>query len=109
MATKTKAKKKKAKTTALAVKESYSITNPKQMVAMAKVLKDYIIKNNLSVKIVNRDYVMVEGWQFAGGLLGSFPRIASVENLSTAQEVKWQARGGVVKVRSVKQIHTCVA
>ena len=61
------------------------------MGAMSKVLQDYIKKQNLSVNIVGKEYAMVEGWQFAGGLLGIFPKVKRVENLSTGQEKKWLA------------------
>lgn len=60
---------------------------------MAIVLKNHIIKNGLSVKIVNRDYVMVEGWQFAGGLMGLFPKISKVENI---EKGKWMATAEVI-------------
>ena len=44
--------------------KSYNIASPGQVAQMAIALKNFIIKNSLSVKIVDRDYVMVEGWQF---------------------------------------------
>lgn len=61
------------------------------MGAMSKVLQDYIKKQGLSVNIVGKDYAMVEGWQFAGGLMGIYPRIKRVENLSSGAEKKWLA------------------
>ena len=93
----------------------YEITNPYQMAKMAEVLKQHIIKNKLSVKIVDRDYVMVEGWQFAGGITGLLPRIVKVENIGT---MKWLAQAEIVnrtgqvvatgfaicsKIRSIKE------
>lgn len=84
----------------LVVKGNYNITNPAEMVGMANVLKNYIKQNNLSVKIVGRDYVMVEGWQFAGGLLGTFPKIVSVENMSSGQEIKWKAQVEIINVKT---------
>lgn len=101
-----KKKKSNKKQTALAIRNNYNIANPAQMVGMANVLKNYITRNNLSIKIVGRDYVMVEGWQFAGGLLGTFPRIASVENLSSSQEIKWKAQVEIVNIKTDKVIST---
>ena len=71
----------------------YSIDKPSEVSKMAVVLKKHIIANNLSVKITGKDYVMVEGWQFAGGLLGLFPRIVRVENIGT---MKWMAQAEIV-------------
>jgi len=75
----------------------YDIVKPEQMKAMANVLKDHIKKNALSVQIVGRDYVMVEGWQFAGGLMGFFPRIVKVECIGT---MKWLAQAEIVNQRT---------
>lgn len=97
---------KKIKNTSLVIRNNYNITNPAQMVGMANVLANYIKRNNLSVKIVGRDYVMVEGWQFAGGLLGTFPRIANVENMSSSQEIKWKAQVEIVNIKTDKVIST---
>ena len=97
---------KATKNTSLVVKNNYNLNSPVQMAGMANVLKNYIIKNNLSVQIVGRDYVMVEGWQYAGGLLGTFPRIVEVKNLSTGQEIKWQAQAEIVNVKTGKVIST---
>lgn len=71
----------------------YNIEKPTQVLRMAKVLKEYIIKNNLSVRIADKDYVMVEGWQFAGGTLGLFPKITEVENIGPG---KWKAKAEII-------------
>lgn len=85
---------------------SYSLGSPQQLKAMALVLKDHIKSNQLSVNIVGRDYVMVEGWQFAGGLLGIMPRIVDVVDLSKEGEVKWKATAEIVEVKTGKIIST---
>jgi hypothetical protein len=72
---------------------TYDIEKPGQVMLMAKVLKEYIIKNNLSVRIADKDYVMVEGWQFAGGTMGLFPRVAEVQNVGAG---KWTAKVEIV-------------
>ena len=71
----------------------YEIDKPQQMAKMANILRDYVKKNNLSVNIVGKDYVMVEGWQFAGGMMGLFPRIVKVENTSAG---KWLAQAEII-------------
>lgn len=64
---------------------------------MANVLQRHIAKNNLSVVITGKSYVMVEGWQFAGGLLGLFPRIVKVENIGTG---KWLAQAEIISKKT---------
>jgi hypothetical protein len=72
---------------------AYDLNRPASLTKFAVVLRDYIVKNNLSVKIAGKDYVMVEGWQFAGGALGILPRIAEVQNVGTR---KWQSKVEIV-------------
>lgn len=86
--------------------KSYSLASPSSFTAMARVLKEHIVKNQLSVAIQGKQYVMVEGWQFAGGLLGTMPRIAEVTNLSKDDEVKWMARAEIVEIKSGKVVAT---
>jgi len=81
---------------ALVIKQ-YNIAKPEEMQVMAKVLKEYIVKNNLYVNIVGKNYVEVEGWQFAGGLMGLFPRVVKVENVSKGdEEYKWLAQVEII-------------
>lgn len=83
--------------------KTYSIDRPAEMVKVAAIIRDYIVKNNLSVKIVNKDYIMVEGWQFAGGMLGLLPRIVKVEKLD---DMKWLAQAEIVNTKTEKVIGT---
>ena len=78
----------------------YAIDRPMQMAKMATLLKSHILKNNLFVPIMGKNYVMVEGWQFAGGMVGLFPRVAKVEQLEPG---KWMAHVEIVdqKTREV--------
>jgi len=82
---------------------TYELDKPQQVVKMAVILKDYIVKNNLSVKIVNRDYVMIEGWQFAGGLMGLSPRIVKVEKLD---DMKWLAQAEIINTKTKEVMGT---
>jgi hypothetical protein len=74
-------------------KGSFELSNPNQMVQAAKIIKEYIIKNKLSDRIVNSDYVRVEGWQFAGSLMALYPRVVEVKELSAN---KWLAHAEIV-------------
>lgn|SRR3990167_4042520 len=81
-------------------KGNYDISVPKQMVQMAGLLKGHIIKHSLYTNISGKNYAHVEGWQFAGGLMGSFPRVVDVENLSTKDEIKWKAEVEVINLKT---------
>lgn len=78
---KTKPKKRTAKkvvkkSTALAKRQPEKkslvrqISNPEDVLTFGSVLKNFIVKNQLSVKIDGNDYAMVSAWQFAGVSFG---------------------------------------
>src|SRR3990167_5988926 len=83
--------------------KTYAIDKPLEMAKMATIVKQHIIKNNLYVPIGGKNYVLVEGWQFAGGLMGLFPRIAKVENIGT---MKWLAQAEIVNPKTDKVVAT---
>lgn len=81
-------------------KGSYDLVKPDQMVKMANVLKAYVVKNKLYSPIAGKNYVQVEGWQFAGSLMGLFPTVTEVKDLSEkAGEIKWMA---TVEIKNIK-------
>lgn len=80
------------KTKTIAIRK-YNLDRPAQILAMSKILKKYIIENNLYAEIAGRNYVLVEGWQFAGGLLGYFPRVIEVKCLA---DNKWLAKVEII-------------
>jgi len=86
--------------------KTYDLDKPAQIAAMAGVLKNHIVKHKLFVPIAGKNYAMVEGWQFAGGLMGLFPRIKQVINLSQGQEYKWQAEVEVIDRKNDKIVST---
>lgn len=77
--------------------KSFEIDKPLQVVKMATIVKAHIIKNNLFVPIKGKSYVMVEGWQFAGGLLGLFPRVVRVEEMGKG---RWFAEVNIIDKRT---------
>ena len=82
----------------IAIKENYSPVKMKDMTAMANVLKEHIVKNGLFTEIIGKKYVHVDGWAYAGGLMGLFPKVTSVTNLSTTGEYKWRADVEIVNM-----------
>jgi hypothetical protein len=81
---------------ALAIR-SYDISKPEEVAKMANIVKFHVLKNKLYVPIVGKNYVLVEGWQFAGGLMGLFPKVKKVENIG---EGKWLAEVEIVNRRT---------
>lgn len=77
----------------------YELSQPKEIVAMASVLKKHVVAQELYTRIQDKNYVHVEGWQFAGGLMGTFPRVVEIENLSGTGEVKWKAVAEIVNLK----------
>lgn len=57
----------------------------------SKTLKEFIVKNKLFSDIKGKNYVNVEGWEFAGASMGVMPMISKVENISTDTEIKYRA------------------
>lgn len=84
-------------TKAIAVK-TYSLGKPQEMASLAVVLKDHIKKNNLSVQISGKDYTYVEGWQYAGGLMGLFPKIVSVEKVE-GPDIAYLAEAQIINAK----------
>ena len=63
--------------------KQYDLAKPQDLAKMAKVLKHHIVKHKLYVDIGGgKNYVFVEGWQFAGGLLGVVAQVVDVEDIS---------------------------
>lgn len=83
----------------LATKQNYDLASIDQMTKMANVLKQHIIKNKLYTSIVGKNYAHVDGWAYAGGLMGIFPRVTKTENLSQGNEKKWKADVELVRMK----------
>lgn len=81
--------------------QKYALAKPQDMQAMASVLKQHIIAHNLYTNIQGKNYVHVEGWQFAGGMMGTFPRIVRVEKLESGA---WLAEAEIVQLTTQKVI-----
>ena len=75
----------------LTITKTYSLDKPAEVVAMATVLKNYIMKQELFTNISGKNYAHVDGWQFAGFLSGMNAIVEEPKNLSTGNEIKWSA------------------
>ncbi|MBC6988681.1 MULTISPECIES: hypothetical protein [Hymenobacter] len=80
--------------------ESYDIARSDETLDLAKDLAKFIKENKLSTSVQGKDYVNVEGWQYAGSRLGIVPIVDHVINVSTETEIKYQAKVTLFDLRS---------
>lgn len=83
-----------AKAIAKSITERTAIVNiksPKAVADFAKELKKFVVEQKLYTEIKGKNYVNVEGWQFAGASMGLFPIPTILEDLSTDKEKKYKA------------------
>lgn len=89
---------------AIIIKDNYELSSVKQMTEMSTILKEHIIKQKLYTNIQGKNYVHTDGWQFAGGLMGLYPRMVKVENLSNDKEIKWLAEVEIIRISDDKVV-----
>ena len=65
--------------------ESYDIAKSDETFDLAKDLAKFIKENKLTTQVQGKEFVNVEGWQYAGSRLGIVPIVEHVINLSTDQ------------------------
>jgi hypothetical protein len=71
---------------------SLDIAKSDETFDLAKDLAKFIKDNRLSTQVQGKEFVNVEGWQYAGSRLGIVPIVEHVINLSNEQELKYQAK-----------------
>ncbi len=72
--------------------ESYDLSHSDETLHLATDLAKFIKENNLTTNVQGKEYVNVEGWQYAGSRLGIVPVVEHVINVSNDQEIKYQAK-----------------
>lgn len=80
--------------------ESYDISRSDETLDLAKDLAKFIKDNKLSTTVQGKEFVNVEGWQYAGSRLGIVPIVEHVINVSNDQEIKYQAKVQLWDLRS---------
>lgn len=80
--------------------ESYDIAKSDETLHLAVDLAKFIKENKLYQNIQGKEYVNVEGWQYAGSRLGILPVVDHVVNISTDDEIKYQAKVNLLDLRS---------
>jgi hypothetical protein len=83
--------------------ESFDISRSDETLHLATDLAKFIKENKLTTTVQGKEFVNVEGWQYAGSRLGIVPIVDHVINVSTEQEIKYQAK---VTLFDMKSGHT---
>lgn len=71
--------------------QKYDLTSPSKTLELASELGKFIKERQLTTNIKGKDYVNVEGWQFAGSQLGVMPILLNLENQSDDKQIKYRA------------------
>ncbi|GAA3994986.1 hypothetical protein GCM10022408_01690 [Hymenobacter fastidiosus] len=80
--------------------ESYDISRSDETLHLATDLAKFIKDNKLTTNVQGKEFVNVEGWQYAGSRLGIVPIVDHVINVSTETEIKYQAKVTLFDLRS---------
>jgi hypothetical protein len=80
--------------------ESYDIAKSDETMHLAVDLAKFIKENRLFQNIQGKEFVNVEGWQYAGSRLGILPIVEQVTNMSTDTELKYQAKVNLLNLRT---------
>lgn len=86
-----------------------NIQRPDVFSQISAEIKEHIQKNNLIQNIKGKNYPLVEAWQFSGALLGLFPRLRELENLSKDHIYKYRAIVDIIDYKNDKIVSTGVA
>jgi hypothetical protein len=87
----------------------YEFGNPEDMLALSKELANFIKENKLCSQVSGKEYVNVEGWQYAGSNLGLCPIVEHVINNSTEAQISYQAKVTIFNMRTNQTIGAGVA
>ena len=79
--------------------ESLDISRSDETLDLAKDLAKFIKENKLTTNVQGKEFVNVEGWQYAGSRLGIVPIVEHVINVSSDQELKYQAKVTLFDIR----------
>ena len=79
--------------------ESFDIARSDETLDLAKDLAKFIKDNKLSTTVQGKEFVNVEGWQYAGSRLGIVPIVEHVINVGSSEELKYQAKVTLFDIR----------
>ena len=88
---------------------SYELINKDSMLKLSTELSKLIKEKGLSSNIQGKQFVNVEGWQFAGASLGLMPTITSTQDLSNETAIKYMATCEVRNITTGQLVATGIA
>jgi hypothetical protein len=91
------------------INPSYNIINKDSMLKLSTELSQLIKEKGLSSNIQGKQFVNVEGWQFAGASLGLMPIITSTQDLSNETAIKYMATCEVRNITTGQLVATGIA
>lgn len=74
------------------------IVTHESMIEKAQTLAKFIQEKKLTTTIQGKEFVQVDGWQFAGSQLGVVPVLTSLENFSEGTEYKYRAEVDLIRL-----------
>lgn len=83
---------------------SYDIARADETLSLATDLAKFIRENKLTHNVQGKEYVNVEGWQYAGSRLGIVPIVEQVIDMSHDAEIKYTARVSLFDLRSQQTV-----
>jgi hypothetical protein len=86
--------------------ELRSLENIEHIKAFAKPLREYILANKLTSKILEKEWVNIEGWQFAGSAFGIVSRTLKCTEIVTGKEneICYEAEVELINLRNSQQV-----
>jgi hypothetical protein len=78
---------------------TYDISQSKDALELAKDLARFIKENRLTTTVQGKEFVNVEGWQYAGSRLGIVPIVEHILSRSTELELKYEAKVSLFDLR----------
>jgi hypothetical protein len=88
---------------------SYELINKDSMLQLSNELSKLIKEKGLSSNIQGKQFVNVEGWQFAGASLGLMPIITDTKDLSNETTIKYMATCEVRNINTGAVVATGIA
>ncbi len=87
--------------------QSYFVTQPMKALELANTVAGLVKEKNLARNISGNQYVIVEGWQFAGLNLGLLPIVHEPERMNTniEGEIKYKCRVDLVDPNGIVRGH----
>lgn len=86
-----------------------NFNQPANVDHLANQIRQHVSARRLTANIGGKDYPMVEAWQYAGALVGLFPRVVSCEDISKNGEYKYRAEVEIIDSRNGEVISRAFA